>query len=70
VRLAPLVAAKAGVYRAMREAGIDKAELARRVGIAPEAVERMLSMHRETRLDEFAAALSVLGQRLVSVEPA
>src|SRR6516162_6272196 len=36
VGLAPLVAAKAELYRAMRKAGIDKTELARRVGISPQ----------------------------------
>jgi antitoxin HicB len=38
VRLAPLVAAKAEVFRAMRCAVIDKVELARRLGVAPKDV--------------------------------
>jgi antitoxin HicB len=65
VRLAPLVAAKAGVYRAMQQAGLDKQELARRVGIAPEAVDRLFSIHHETGLDRIEAALTALGWRLV-----
>ena len=71
VRLAPLVAAKAEVFRAMRCAGIDKVELSRRLGIAPKDVERLFSIHHKTRLEQLEAALAVLGRRLVvSVEPA
>jgi antitoxin HicB len=71
VRLAPLVAAKAELFRAMRNAGIDKAELARRIGIAPEAVDRLFSIHHKTGLDQIEAALAALGRRLVvSVEMA
>jgi antitoxin HicB len=69
VRLAPLVASKAEVYRAMRQAGIGKGELARRVGIAPEAVDRLFSIHHETAINQIEAALTALGRRLVvSVE--
>jgi antitoxin HicB len=71
VRLAPLVAAKAELFRAMRRAGIDKAELAHRAGIAPKDVDRLFSIHHKTRLEQIEAALAVLGCRLVvSVEPA
>ncbi len=71
VRLAPLVAAKAELFRAMRQAGIDKAELAHRVGIAPKDVDRLFSIHHKTRLEQIEAALAVLGRILVvSVEPA
>lgn len=65
VRLARLVAAKAEVYRAMRQAGIDKAELARRLEIAPQAVDRLFSIRHSSRLDQIEAALAVLGRRLV-----
>jgi antitoxin HicB len=71
VRLAPVVAAKAELYRAMRQAGIDKAELAHRLGIAPKDVDRLFSIHHKTRLEPIETALAVLGRRLVvSVEPA
>ena len=65
VRLAPLVAAKAEVYRAMHRAGIGKGELARRIGIAPEAVDQLFSIHHETALNQIEAALAALGRRLV-----
>ena len=71
VRLAPLVAAKAELFRAMQCAGIEKAELAGRLGIAPKDVERLFSIHHKTRLEQIEAALATLGRRLVvSVEPA
>jgi antitoxin HicB len=71
VRLAPLVAAKAEVFRAMRQAGIDKAQLARRLGLAAKVADRLFSIHHKTRLEQIEAALAVLGRRLVvSVESA
>jgi antitoxin HicB len=69
VRLAPLVAAKAEVYRAMHRAGIGKEELARRVGIAPAAIDQLFSIHHESAVNQIEAALAALGRRLVvSVE--
>jgi antitoxin HicB len=65
VRLAPLVAAKAEVYRAMRAAGISKAELARRIGISPQQAQRLFDIHHASRLDQIGAALAALGRRLV-----
>jgi antitoxin HicB len=69
--LAPLVAARAELYRAMRRAGIDKAELARRLGVAPAEVDRLFSIHdSSSSLDRIAAGLAALGRRLVvSVAP-
>ena len=65
MRLAPLVAAKAEIYRAMRAAGISKAELARRVGISPQQAQRLFDIHHASRLDQIDAALADLGRRLV-----
>ena len=73
VRLAPLVAAKAEVYRAMRAAGISKAELARRIGVSPQQAQRLFDIHHASRLDQIDAALAALGRRLVvttEAEPA
>ena len=65
VRLAPLVAAKAEIYRAMRAAGISKAELARRIGIPPQQAQRLIDIRHASRLDQIDAALAALGRRLV-----
>jgi len=65
VPLEPLVAAKVELYRAMRTAGISKAELARRMGIAPQQVQRLFDTNHNSRLDQLAAAFAALGRRLV-----
>jgi hypothetical protein len=65
VRLASLVAARAEVYRAMRQAGMSKAEFARRIRLAPEAVDRLFTIHDEIPLHQIWAALATLGERLV-----
>jgi antitoxin HicB len=55
----------------MRQAGIDRAELARRLGIAAKDVDRLFSIDHKTRLEQIEVALAVLGRRLVmSVESA
>ena len=65
VRLTPLVAAKAELYRAMSGAGLSKAELARRIGISPQQAQRLFDIHHASRLDQIEAALAALGRRLV-----
>jgi antitoxin HicB len=65
VGLAPLVAAKAELYRAMRKAGIGKAELARRIGVSPQQTERLFDIHHASRLDQLEAAMRAFGRRLV-----
>jgi len=65
VPLEPLVAAKVELYRAMRAAGISKAELARRMAIAPQQVQRLFDTNHASRLDQLAAAFAALGRRLV-----
>jgi antitoxin HicB len=65
VPLAPLVAAKAELYRAVRKAGITKAELARRIGVSPQQAQRLFNIHHASRLDQIEAAMRTLGRRLV-----
>jgi antitoxin HicB len=65
IPLTPEVAAKAELYRAMRTAGITKAELARRMTISPQQLENLFDTNRRSRLDHLAAAFAVLGRRLV-----
>ena len=62
---APLVAIKVELYRAMRAAGITKAELARRMGIAPQQAQRLFDTNHASRIDQLAAAFAALGRRLV-----
>jgi antitoxin HicB len=65
VALDPLVAVKVELCRAMRAAGITKAELARRLGIAPQQAQRLFDPHHASRIDQLAAAFAALGRRLV-----
>ena len=54
VGLAPLVAAKAELYRAMCKARIS-----------PQQVRRLFDIHHASRLDQIEAAMRALGRRLV-----
>lgn len=60
-----LECAKLGVYQAMTEQGIKKAELARRLGWHMPQVDRLLDLNHASRLDQVETALAVLGRRLV-----
>ena len=57
-------AAKAALYDAMREAGISKSELARKLGVDEKEVRRMLDAGHATKLPRIAEALEALGRHL------
>jgi antitoxin HicB len=65
VALPPLSAAKLEAYRAMRAAGLDKRQLAERLGWRPSQVTRLFDGRHASRLDQIEAALQALGRRLV-----
>lgn len=64
VRPSALESAKLGVYRAMTEQGIKKAELARRLGWHMPQVDRLFDLRHASRLDQIDAAARVLGRHL------
>ena len=64
VLLPPLAVAKIELYEAMRNAGIRKAELARRLRWHMPQVDRLLSLRHGSRLDHLEAALAALDHRL------
>jgi antitoxin HicB len=64
VRPSALEGAKLGVYQAMTEQGIKKAELARRLGWHMPQVDRMFDLRHASRLDQIEAAARVLGRHL------
>jgi antitoxin HicB len=71
VGLAADVAAKLAVLEAFTESGINKVELARRLGKNEKEVRRILDPRHPTKLPALAETLRVLGKRLVvSVEEA
>jgi len=64
VRPSALEGAKLGVYQAMTEQGVKKAELARRLGWHMPQVDRLLDLRHASRLDQIEAAARVLGRQL------
>ena len=62
--LPALTAAKVLLYRAMLEAGVRKADLARRLGWHGPQIDRLLDLNHASRLDQIEAALAALGKRL------
>jgi antitoxin HicB len=64
VRPSALEGAKLGVYQAMTEQGIKKAELARRLGWHMPQVDRLFDLHHASRLDQIEAAARALGRQL------
>ena len=57
--------AKIRLYEAMRETGVRKADLARRMGLQKSQVDRLLDLRHRSRLDQIEAALAKLHKRLV-----
>ncbi len=59
------MSAKAALYIAVREEGISKSELARRLGVDEKEVRRMISPRHKTKLPRIEQALGLLGRRLI-----
>lgn len=71
VRLPALTVLKVELYRQLREAGITRAELARRLGWKRELVDRLFRLDHASRLQQLEAAFGALGQAVsVSVHAA
>lgn len=64
VQLPALVMAKLELYRVFRASGIDRAELAKRAGISPTQLERLLDIKYKSSLASVEAALLAVGHRL------
>ncbi len=62
VALPVQTALKAALYLAMREHGITRVELARRLGIDEKEARRMLDPHHATKAERLEQALAVLGR--------
>ena len=62
--LPTLTVVKVMLYQSMREQGIGKAELARRLGWHMPQVDRVLDVQHRSRLDQMDAALAAMGRRL------
>ena len=62
--LPTLTAVKVMLYQGMREQGIGKAELARRLGWHLPQVDRILDVHHNSRMDQVDAAMGAIGRHL------
>jgi antitoxin HicB len=60
-----LMAAKAALYLALREASITRRELAARLGCDEKEVRRLLDPRHPSKLPRLQRALAQLGKRLV-----
>ncbi len=65
VTLRPLSAAKVALYRTMRQQGVTKSELARRLDCHMEQVDRILDLRHASKLDQVERALRAVGKELV-----
>lgn len=64
IRVPTLTGVKVELYRALREAGMTRAELARRLGWNRESVDRLFRLDHRSRFEQLEAALHVLGKRV------
>ena len=60
-----LTATKVQLFRLMRDQGIGKAQLAKRLGWHMPQVDRLLDVYHHSRLDQLETAFSALGKRIV-----
>lgn len=59
------LAPKLALYLAMRDRGMRKTELAKRLGVSETVVRRMLDPKHATKPEKIQAALAELGKRIV-----
>ncbi len=64
VGLPSLTAVKVILYQGMRDEGVGKAELARRLGWHLPQVDRVLDVQHRSRMDMMDAALTAIGREL------
>ena len=66
-----MIEAKVRLYQAMREEGIAKSDLARRLGWHTPQVDRLLDLAHASRLDQIEAAFQALKRTLsITISPA
>jgi len=62
VRLPMLTTLKVELYRALREAGLTRADLARRLGWKRESVDRLFRLDHASRLEQIETAMAAIGK--------
>ncbi|MDH3663513.1 MAG: type II toxin-antitoxin system HicB family antitoxin [Alphaproteobacteria bacterium] len=63
IALPLLASAKLALHDAMREAGINGTDLARKMDLPVTAVRRLLNLHHNSKIEQVALALATLGKR-------
>ena len=61
-----VVAAKLALYTAMREQGLTKVGLARRLGLSEGAVRKLLNPNHRSHIAQIERAIEKVGRRLVA----
>ena len=64
VAVPPVVAAKLALYSAMREQGVTKVELARRLGISESAVRKLANPDHRSHVSQVQRALRAVGRSI------
>jgi antitoxin HicB len=64
VRLPLMTSLKVQLYWALRDAGITRAELARRLSWNRESVDRLFRLDHRSRLEQLEAAFAALGRHV------
>lgn len=59
------VASKVLLWNAMLEAGMRKADLARKLNLSPTVIDRLLNLRHASRIEQIETAMASLGKRLV-----
>ena len=65
VVLPAVVSAKVLLWNAMPDAGMRKADLARRLNLSPTVIDRLLSLTHASRIEHLETALAALGKKLI-----
>jgi len=64
VALPPLAVAKVGLYEAMKEQGMRKADLARKMDMHMPQIDRLLDLRHKSKLEQVSDALAAVGRRI------
>lgn len=64
MRPSALACVKLAIYQSMRDDGVRKSDLARRLGWHMPQVDRLLDLSHASRLEQAEAALAALGRQL------
>jgi antitoxin HicB len=59
------ISAKILLWNTMVDAGLRKADLARKLNLSPSVIDRLLSLTHASRIEQIETALAALGKKLV-----